>query len=229
MATPKGGYFLRDGEKVPGTTTIISRFKESGALMYWAWQQGKMGLDYRETCRVAADAGTLAHSMAEVQLKGLDPNLVVLGASVYATPEVIAQAKSAFASFLSWKDHSRLEIVYQEMQMVSEDYRYGGTFDGIGLMDGKHSLIDFKTSNSLYPEYLIQLAAYAHLVEDGEEMATRVPLGIKLDGGFHLLRFAKENGDFSHHYYPSLPEAFQAFRLMRQLYDLDKLLKKRAK
>ena len=113
--------------------------------------------------------------------------------------------------------------------MVSEEYRYGGTFDGVGLMDGKHSLIDFKTSNSLYSDYLIQLAAYAHLIEEGEEMATRVPLGIKLDGGFHLLRFAKENGDFSHHFYPALPEAWGAFKLMRQLYELDKLLKRRVK
>jgi hypothetical protein len=229
MATPKGGYFLQNGDRVPGTTTIIGRFKESGALMYWAWDQGRKGLDYKETCRVAADAGTLAHSMAEVQLQGKDPNLVVVGASVYASPEVIAQAKSAFASFLSWKDHSRLEIVHQEIQMVSEEYKYGGTFDGIGLMDGKHSLIDFKTSNSLYSDYLIQLAAYAYLVENGVAMDTREGLGVKLDGGFHLLRFAKENGDFSHHYYPALPEAWEAFKHMRELYELDKVLKRRAK
>ena len=40
MATPKKGYRYQN-EVIPGTTTIISRFKDSGALMYWAHQQGK--------------------------------------------------------------------------------------------------------------------------------------------------------------------------------------------
>ena len=40
MAHPKGGYKL-DGKRVPGTTTIIGRFKDSGGLLYWAFEQGK--------------------------------------------------------------------------------------------------------------------------------------------------------------------------------------------
>jgi hypothetical protein len=229
MGHPSGGYILQNGSRCPSVTTIIARFKESGALMWWAHQQGLQGLDYRETCRVAGDAGTLAHSCAEAFLKGLDPEQVLVAASSYTSLDIVAQAKSAFASFLDWKEHSRLEIVYQEEQMVDEEYAFGGSFDGVGLINGKHSLIDFKTSNGLYSDYLIQLAAYGYLVEHGVVMETRKPLGITLDGGFHLLRFSKENADFHHHYYNALPEAWQAFRLMRELYELDKALKRRAK
>ena len=43
MPTPRNGYYLKDGTRVPGTTTVIGRFKESGALLRWAFQQGKDG------------------------------------------------------------------------------------------------------------------------------------------------------------------------------------------
>ena len=41
MARPKGGYRLKSGESVPGVTTIIGRFKDSGGLLWWAFEQGK--------------------------------------------------------------------------------------------------------------------------------------------------------------------------------------------
>ena len=41
MARPKDGYKNNEGKRVPGVTTIIGRFKDSGALMYWAFEQGK--------------------------------------------------------------------------------------------------------------------------------------------------------------------------------------------
>ena len=45
---PTGKYEL-DGRLLPGTTTIIGKFKNSGALIHWAWKQGMDGIDYRET------------------------------------------------------------------------------------------------------------------------------------------------------------------------------------
>ena len=63
MPTPPQGYFNAAGERIPGTTTIIGRFKESGALVHWAWKLGMEGKDYREVR--AADAGTAAHAMME--------------------------------------------------------------------------------------------------------------------------------------------------------------------
>ncbi len=68
---------------------------------------------------------------------------------------------------------------------------------------------------------LIQLAAYNLLwLENHPDRP--------LTGGFHLCRFSKENGDFSHHYWPNLDDAREQFILLRRAYDLDKQLKKRA-
>ena len=75
MPHPKSGYKLKDGSKVPGVTTIIGRFKDSGGLLWWAFEQGKSAergeisslYDKRDE---AADAGTLAHSMVEAHIDG---------------------------------------------------------------------------------------------------------------------------------------------------------------
>ena len=36
---PTGIYKLKDGTLVPGTTTIMGAFKDSGGLVHWAWEQ----------------------------------------------------------------------------------------------------------------------------------------------------------------------------------------------
>ena len=217
MARPAGGYHLKDGSKVPGVTTVCGRFKESGALIYWAWDQGRQGKDFRETSKAAADAGTLAHSLVEASIKH----------EIFAKPEGTDEATwnnavSAFGAYETWAKHSNLEMFETEMSLVSETHKFGGTPDAIGYTDGKLSLIDFKTSNSVYADYLIQIAAYRAL---WEENRPEYPI----TGGFHLLRFAKTNGDFAHHFYPDLSEAWELFLLYRRAYDIDKSLGKRVK
>jgi len=57
--------------RIPGTTTVIGRFKESGGLIYWAWDQGQQGLDYRQTRDAAADAihSDLPHPAATTTIR----------------------------------------------------------------------------------------------------------------------------------------------------------------
>ena len=215
MATPKEGYFLPDGTKVPGTTTIIGRFKESGGLIHWAWALGKEGKDYKEEQRSAANIGTMVHDRVESFVKGLEYEYP-LG----TTDEARTKVERGFNAYKTWQEHSKIEIVATEVQLVSLEYRFGGTLDAIGKIDEKMVLLDWKASNSVYSDYLIQLAAYGHLLHEVR--------GIDIVG-YHLCRFSKDYGDFSHHYYEDLSEAFEAFTLMRRLYDIDKQLKKRVK
>lgn len=220
MPHPKGGYRLKDGTRVPGTTTIIGRFKESNALLYWACEQGK-AIERGEISHLydkrdaAAEAGTIAHALVECHIDNDDPAAVLDGLS----PDIEEKAKQAFESYLLWERITNLKIVEQEMELVSELYRFGGCPDAIGEIDGKLTLVDWKTSNSVYSDMLIQLSAYKQL---WEENYPGKPLH-----GFHLCRFSKEHGDFAHHFYSELDDAWEQFKLFRQAYDLDKLLKKR--
>jgi len=46
-------------------------------------------------------------------------------------------------------------------------------------------------------------------------------------GRFHLCRFAKEQGDLSHHYLPSLDDEAETFLQMRDLFDRVKKAERR--
>src|SRR3990167_610387 len=213
MATPKKGYYTAYGSRVPGVTTILSRFKDASGIIHWAWQCGIDGKDYREVRDNAADIGTLAHSMVEAYIhkREFKPDGY--------TEEQIGKAGNSFAAFLAWATDTQLIAAETEIRMVSEKYRYGGTPD-VFFIKGKRSLGDWKSSNAVYPEYICQLAAYKNLWEENHPDQP-------IEGGAHLIRFDKTYGDFHHHYYSDLNDAWEAFKHMRVLYDLDKILKKR--
>ncbi len=219
MATPKAGYRLASGERIPGTTTVIGRFKDAGGLLFWAFQQGKEGKAtlYEESGK-AADIGTAAHRMVELHNLGGSPESVL-----DAFPGDRDKVLSAYTAYLDWERMTKVKIIsgYQEVQLVSETHKFGGTPDAIGEIEGKLVLLDWKTSNGVYVDHLIQLAAYRQL---WNECRPDTPL----TGGSHLLRFSKEHGDFAHHHFPDLSDAWRQFVLFREAYDIDKQLKKRA-
>jgi len=136
-------------------------------------------------------------------------------------PEIAAQAQQGYENYLRWQDDNRIEIVYQEMELVSAKHLYGGCPDAIGRDSrGQLCILDWKTSNGVYQDYLVQIAAYVILWEENN---TTEPL----TGGYHLLRFSKEHADFAHYFWENLDDAKEQFLLFRRAYDLDKVLKKR--
>jgi hypothetical protein len=224
MARPAGGYKNEANVRVIGTTTVTGRFKDGTALNFWAYKKGKEdGLAGRVDAKLydsvekAADIGTVVHEMCEMHIGGAIHEAIMFHAQ-QTLGEDFKHAQSGFGAYLSWERQSGLKVVEQEMPLVSEEYQFGGTPDAIGELEGELCLLDWKTSNSVYPEMLIQLAAYKHLYEVNRDR--------ELTGGFHLLRFSKE---LAHHFYPDLSNAWRMFVLLREAYEIDKELKARTK
>jgi len=226
MPHPKGGYKLANKKRAAGTTTVIGRFKDSDALLWWAFNQGKAAergeinslYDKRDE---AADAGTLAHQMVENYINDVNilPSLDQISGEI--PDDIFIKAKQGFDNYLNWSQNNKMIIVAQEMELVSEEYKFGGCPDAIAYdSQNRLCLLDWKTSNGVYPDYLIQLAAYKHLweINNPDQLIT---------GGFHLCRFSKEHADFTHHYWSELNDAWEQFKLFRKAYDIDKKLKKR--
>lgn len=253
MPHPSGGYRNKNGEKIPGVTTIIGNRVSPGGLMYWAnrlayeplmryrhylyqYAYGTLlttdiepikellsvnpdSFDHNKAAGGAADAGTACHAMVELYLNGKEPETALEG----LPDDISGLAQTAFLGFLEWAQSTRLEVAHQELGLVSERHQFGGTLDACVLkINGKMAIGDWKTSNGLYPDHLIQVAAYRELYAENfpEE---------KLDGGMYIFRFSKDYGDFHAHYFTELNDGWQAFLHLRALYDLDKSIKKRAK
>jgi hypothetical protein len=209
-------YVDSAGVQVPSVTTILGRFKDSGGLLYWANEQGRKGLTLQQAREPATTAGTLAHELVEAHLRG-EPEPAISG-----DPAVIAKARAAYGAYLKWEGMSSLEVRHAEVPLVSERYRFGGRLDAIGVVGNELVLVDWKTSNAVYIDYTLQLAAYQLL---WEETYPDHPL----IGGFHLCRFAKEEGDFAQHHFPKLEREAVTFLKMRELYDLVKDCERRVK
>lgn len=205
MPTPPKGYRNAKGESVPGTTTVIGSCLgwNKNQLMWWAWKQGKDGLNFRETSEKAADIGTQAHAMVEAHITG------------QSIPEGDPKAVAAFGEYLEWQKRTRIEIIGSELAMVNEEYGYGSTLDAIGRFDADYELLDWKSSNGCYADHAIQLAAYSANwnLNNPDKAVSRI----------HLCRFGKEGG-FHHHSWRlvDLQPAWESFLSLLTLYRLKK-------
>jgi hypothetical protein len=205
-------------ERVPSVTTIINRFKNSGGLIHWANQQGLKGVTLDDARAEATMPGTIAHQWVHDQARSLP-----LTAFAKAKDEDVRRATVAFEAYLQWYEGNKIVIRYCEVALTSAKHRFGGTLDAIGVNhNGAHVLLDWKNANAVYPDHLYQLAGYDILWSENYPK-------VALNGGFHLCRFDKEHGDFSHHFYPSLEQEKTTFLTMRGLYDMVKLTEKRVR
>lgn len=213
-------YKNAKGQRVSGTTTIIGQNLgwNKQQLMWWANQMGLEGKNHRDVAQKEADAGTIAHEMIELEIKELDVTLF-LRESLH--PNVIlGKAEVCYLNFLEWKEQVKFKAIHTEIYLVSEEHQYGATPDCIAEINGKLSLFDWKTSSGLYPDMLIQLAAYEKVWNENN------PNNIIL-GGDYLLRIGKEDASWHYHHWAALPEAWECFKHLNELHKLQKVLKKK--
>src|SRR5271156_5885395 len=123
-------YKTADGKRVPGVTTILGKFKDAGGLIHWAWECGRDGKDYREMRDAAASAGSIAHGWID----GGIHQRVMADPPPDIAPDIVAKALVGYAAFRSWRDSMRLVVTDTETALVSEMYRFGGTYDAIGTV-----------------------------------------------------------------------------------------------
>ncbi len=103
----------------------------------------------------AGNLGTFVHNWVEDYVNGKKP----------AKP-VNEGLKDAVQRFLDWQKEHKVKFLLSEQQVYSRKYNYTGTLDFICTIDGKMYIGDLKTSKGIYPEMLIQTAAYRFAREE---------------------------------------------------------------
>ena len=200
-------YKNSEGIRIPGVTTIINSVLAKPALLKWAWQCGMNGEDYLKYRDKMGDIGTLAHHLIESHLKGQTPDT-----SEY-TEEQISKAENCLLSFFEWEKGHKLEPVFLEEPMVSERWQVGGTVDFYGVVDGKQTLVDFKTSAALYTESVIQVGAYQAILEENGRPVDEV----------RILRIGRDETEgFEERIYHNLRDHQDIFFHCREIYNLRK-------
>jgi hypothetical protein len=223
---PTHPYKLKSGKRVPGVTTILSRWKESGGLIAWSYntgyEHGEAGMPKNRfaVSDEAAGIGTYTHALFEWHLNGEngpEPDPATMIKPEYLNITNIDRGRNGYAEALKWESQTGLFLLSLETPLVSERHRYGGTPDGVTERDNKIGIADWKTSKRLYPDYLIQVAAYKMLWEENHPDQP-------ITDGVHIVRFSKDYGDFAHWHFDDLEVPERQFVRLREAYEDDKLI-----
>lgn len=159
-------YKLKNDVEVPSVTTVIGSTLgfNKDMLMKWTKSMAFKGIDSDTIKDDSAIIGTASHYLIESKITKQKAEKDKLS---HLSKEQLEQVKNAYKSFVEWEEYWKPdEYLYNEISLVSENYKFGGTIDIIAKKDNKIYILDNKTSNSLHIEMIIQLAAYKILFEE---------------------------------------------------------------
>jgi hypothetical protein len=201
-------YKLKSGTLIPGVTTVLALL-DKPAIHYWIAKQTREGKDWTKVRDEAADIGSIAHYLILTDLKNIKPDL-----SDYAQVD-IDKAYNAMKSYYAWRKMNEVKSLDVECSLISERWGYGGTFDLLANVNGIDTLIDFKTSGALYPEYSTQIGAYFELIRENKNITV----------AGKLIRINKANNDdFEIKTVDQLEKRFELFKHLLRVYNLQKEL-----
>lgn len=129
--------------------------------------------------------GTFIHKWIEDYINGEKP----------AMP-VNIDLRNGIKNFLRWVKEHKVEFLVAEQQVYSRKYNYTGTLDFICKFEGKMYIGDMKTSSGIYPEMMVQTAAYRQARNEEfpeEEYAGQIIMRVdKTDGTFEPVRIPEQ-------------------------------------
>jgi CRISPR/Cas system-associated exonuclease Cas4 (RecB family) len=157
---------------------------------------------YRGVSRDALNIGSLTHEWVEAAI-----NWKIAEGEIPKMPKQ-EEAVNAIHAFQDWVGENVVEWKSAEEKIYHRKYKYAGTVDARAIINGEYCVIDWKTSKRVYPEYYLQVAAYAKAVEDMH--------GIPVDATY-ILRCDKASGKFEAVRSTEIEENFQAFLAAKTL------------
>lgn len=153
---------------VPSVTWITQSYPKGVA--YFKWLADK-GWDEAEAIKTAAgDKGSKVHLAIEAVLRGdgvrIDSKF--LNKNTGQEEELTLEECDAILSFVRWYQETKPEVITSEKTIFSTVHGYAGTIDFIAKIGEEYWVIDFKTSQQVWPSHELQLAAYREALKEAE-------------------------------------------------------------
>jgi len=198
-------------QKIVGVTTALGLLAKP-ALIPWAYNRGRAGLELYESRDKAANIGTIVHARIMAYFLGYEIDDCNISSEAWELSE------NSLLSFYEWIKPRKLKPILVETPLISDRYKFGGTPDVYGEMDNELALLDFKTGTRIYPEHFIQVSAYSQLLkENGYEHKKIIILNIPKSEGdsFQVQQVSSNN----------LELEFKKFIHCVEIYYIDKEIK----
>lgn len=159
MAYSKGHtvYVNHLGKEVPSATTVLKIINKPH-LATWANAMGFRRKNIKQILEDSSKLGTAVHNIIE--------KYMMKQKYKWETDDEVLKYRvlSHLGNFIEWKKNHEVEPQFMERQLVS--IGFGGTVDFFGTVDGKYTILDFKTSKQVYSTMFLQLGAYAIMLEE---------------------------------------------------------------
>jgi hypothetical protein len=120
---------------------------------------GKTKASQRELAK-ASEVGSQAHALIEWTLKA--KMLQQPGPA----PKICDKATWSFMAWEDWANSVHLKPLFVEQVVYSEKYGYAGTLDLLAEVNGKLTVLDWKTGKAVYSEAHLQNAAYRQAIRE---------------------------------------------------------------
>ncbi len=178
------------------SVTDFTRILDKPALIPWAvkmaidylrnkWLEGEpvseaefqeAAKQHRLTKEKAADRGTAIHDLVSKWIRK----------QKYEIPED-EKIRNGFDAFLKFQQEHKAKWLENEMIVYSAKHNYVGILDALAVIDKKLTLVDFKSSNGIWPEMSYQVGGYRLAYQ---EMTKK-----KIEQSM-IIRFSKDTGEF---------------------------------
>lgn len=200
-------------EAVVGTTTITGIINKP-ALVLWPLREAitylnankgkkidKLLLDEAYNAHKAKSdkgkaAGTIGHALIEALLLGKEYKMPT-------DPERLKETESVMEAFTAWQADYAPEPIYTEQQFYSLTHQFAGTCDLVANINGKLTVIDYKTTNpsyynpdGIYAENFAQMGAYIIGLEEmlGIEVEEAAIVNLPKDGKEYKMKTLSDMG-----------------------------------
>ena len=177
-------YLNKSNIEVPSVTTII-KLVNKPSIAKWANYLGWKKQSYEKVLEERAFEGTIAHELFHEYLFNEGAKFDT------STPERLAFLRENLETFKSFLEGVKLEPIWVEKPFASE--KFGGTVDLYCKLDGKNTILDFKTSKNFYSTHFIQLGAYIQLLEEKNYNVEQVAILRIRDGKYDIKIIERED------------------------------------
>lgn len=159
---------------VPRVTNILKQCRNNDGLMQWAANVGRYKYQYYRD--KALNIGTIVHELIDNYLcyNHPSPNLpkidnINIDYQLYEADQR-SSIFNSYTNFTIWEENLN-KLGYSIEEVLTVEYPlvcplFGGTCDAIFKINGIYYVIDFKTSKSISPEYLLQVSAYMWVINN---------------------------------------------------------------
>lgn len=210
-------YLIKEIDRYLPSVTWINESYPKG-IGFYKWLAMNANWDEAQANKEAAgDRGSKVHNAINDLINGAS---IKFGDAYWNEtkqahePLTMEEWKCLIAFREFWLDY-KPEIIATERVCYSLKGGFAGTIDAILKIDGKITVVDWKTSSAIYPTYLMQVAAYMMAEEEtGEHKPTAtaiVRLGTRHKKGYEIQSFNRKDSKLH----------FKNFQYVKQIWAIE--------